>query len=80
MEPSAEGKENTVRRSRWEKSIKPLIEKYAPAVERNSKSVFDDDDDEPRSTKVVFEMPFEGEFALKKHYDMLWTQDIYRRL
>ncbi|CAI2190949.1 2581_t:CDS:10, partial [Funneliformis geosporum] len=55
MEPSAEEKENTMRRSRWKKSIKPLIEKYAPA------------------------MPFEGEFALKKHYDMLWTQDIYRR-
>ncbi|CAG8535130.1 16099_t:CDS:2, partial [Funneliformis mosseae] len=79
MEPSAEEKENTMRRSRWKKSIKPLIEKYASAVERNSKSVFDDDD-EPRSTKVVFEMPFEGEFALKKYYDMLWTQDIYRRL
>ncbi|RIA89552.1 hypothetical protein C1645_824665 [Glomus cerebriforme] len=59
--------------------MRKIWKEYAPAVERNSKSVFDDDDYEPRSIKVVFEIPFENEFALKKHYDMLWMQDLYRR-
>ncbi|RIA92659.1 hypothetical protein C1645_820398 [Glomus cerebriforme] len=79
MESSAEEKKNSVRRSKWEKSIKPLIEKYAPAVEKKSNSIFDDDD-QLQSTKIIFEIPFEDEFDLKKHYDMLWTQDIYQRL
>ena len=78
MEPSAEEKKNTVRRPKWEKSIKPLIEKYASAVEVKSKSILDDDQTE--STKIIFEIPFEDEFDLRKHYDMLWTQDIYQRL
>ncbi|CAG8711026.1 15211_t:CDS:2, partial [Racocetra fulgida] len=41
MEPSTEEKSNTVRKSRWEKSIKPLVDKYASAIE--IKSAFDDE-------------------------------------
>ncbi|CAG8579514.1 1120_t:CDS:10 [Ambispora gerdemannii] len=58
MEPSAEERQNTLRRPRWEKSIKPLIDKYALSVEVKPKS---------------------GEFDFKKHYDVLWVQDIYQR-
>ncbi|CAG8462980.1 6397_t:CDS:2 [Paraglomus occultum] len=78
MKPSAKEKQNTLRRPRWEKSIKPLIDKYALAVEVKPESVFDDYVQSP-STKIIFEIPFEGEFDLKKHYDLLWVQDIYRR-
>ncbi|CAG8669906.1 16219_t:CDS:2 [Acaulospora morrowiae] len=58
MEPSAEERQNTLRRPGWEKSIKPLIDKYALSVEVKPKS---------------------GEFDFKKHYDVLWVQDIYQR-
>lgn len=75
MEPSAGEKLNTVRKSKWEKSIKPLIDKYASAVE---KSVFNDEI-QPPSTEVIFEKPFEGKFDFRAHYDLLWVQDIYRR-
>ncbi|CAG8690844.1 3788_t:CDS:2, partial [Ambispora leptoticha] len=77
MVPSAKEKQNTLRRPRWEKSIKPLIDKYVLAVEVKPESVFDDCVQLP--SKIFFEIPFEGEFDLKKHYDMLWVQDIYRR-
>ena len=79
MEPSAEDKRNTVRRSKWEGSIKPLANKYALAVEMKAESIFDDNV-QSSSMKVIFESPFEGEFDFKKHYDNLWVQDIYRRL
>ncbi|CAG8676842.1 3726_t:CDS:2 [Cetraspora pellucida] len=78
MEPSAEENQNTLRRPRWENSIKPLIDKYALAVEVKPELVFDDYVDQP-STKIIFEIPFEGEFYFKKHYDMLWVQNIYQR-
>ncbi|CAG8748910.1 1489_t:CDS:2, partial [Ambispora leptoticha] len=78
MEPSAEENQNTLRRPRWEKSIKPLIDKYALAVKMKPEFVFDDYV-KPPSTKIIFEIPFEGEFDFKKHYDMLWVQDIYQR-
>ncbi|CAG8669455.1 2132_t:CDS:2, partial [Acaulospora colombiana] len=77
MEPSVKEKQNTLRRPRWEKSIKPLIDKYALAVEVKPESVFDEYVQPP--PKIIFEIPFEGEFDFKKHYDLLWVQDIYRR-
>ncbi|CAG8790238.1 20550_t:CDS:10, partial [Dentiscutata erythropus] len=76
MEPSTEEKLNTVRKSKWEKSIKPLVDKYASAIEL--KSVFDDEI-QTLSTEVIFEKPFEGKFDFRTHYDLLWVQDIYRR-
>ncbi|CAG8651992.1 16766_t:CDS:2, partial [Dentiscutata heterogama] len=76
MEPSTEEKLNTVRKSKWEKSIKPLVDKYASAIE--IKSVFDDEI-QTLSTEVIFEKPFEGKFDFRTHYDLLWVQDIYRR-
>ncbi|CAG8575693.1 10498_t:CDS:2 [Paraglomus brasilianum] len=79
MEPSAEKKQNTLHRPRWEKSIKPLIDKYALAVEVKPELVFDDYV-QPPSTKIIFKIPFEGEFDFKKHYDMLWVRDIYQQL
>ena len=79
MEPSAEEKQNTVHRSKWEGSIKALVNKYALAIEVKAESAFDDNV-RSSSIKVIFESPFEGEFDFKKHYDYLWVQDIYRRL
>ncbi|CAG8678895.1 6909_t:CDS:10, partial [Cetraspora pellucida] len=76
IEPSTEEKLNTVRKSKWEKSIKPLVDKYASAIE--IKSVFDDEI-QTLSTEVIFEKPFEGKFDFRTHYDLLWVQDIYRR-
>jgi hypothetical protein len=79
MEPSAEEKQNTVRRSKWEGSIKPLVKKYALAIEVKAETIFDDNV-QSSSIKVIFESPFEDEFDFKKHYDYLWVQDVYRRL
>ena len=79
MEPSAEEKWNTARRLKWEKSIKPLVNKYALAIEVKPESIFDDDI-QPSSIKVIFDNPFEGEFDFKKHYELLWVRDIYQRL
>jgi len=70
---------NTVRKSKWEKSIKPLIDKYTSAVEKKSESVFDEDI-QPKSIEAIFEKPYEGEFNFAKHYDLLWVRDIYQRL
>lgn len=47
MEPSAE------------EIIKPLVDKYALAVETKAESVIDDNI-QSSSLKVVFELPFEG--------------------
>ena len=44
-------------------AFKHLIEKYAPAVEKKSKSIFDDD--QSQSTKIIFKIPFLSEFELK---------------
>ena len=63
MDPLAKEKKNTVHWSKWEKNIKPLIEKYASAVEVKSKSIFDDD--QSQSTKIIFKIPFLSEFELK---------------
>ncbi|CAG8496574.1 2731_t:CDS:10 [Cetraspora pellucida] len=76
MEPSTEEKLNTVRKSKWEKSIKPLVDKYASAIE--IKSAFDDEI-QTLSSEVIFEKPFEGKFDFRTQYDLLWVQDIYRR-
>ncbi|CAG8482959.1 4062_t:CDS:10 [Acaulospora morrowiae] len=60
------------------KTIKPLINKYAFAIEVKPESIFDDDA-WPLSTRVIFDNPFEGEFDFKKHYELLWVRDIYQR-
>lgn len=78
MEPSEEERLNTVRRSKWDKIIRPLIDKYASTVEVKPDSVFDDD--QKLSIKAIFEIPFEGEFDFKRHFDMIWIQNIYQRL
>ncbi|CAG8492978.1 24651_t:CDS:2 [Gigaspora margarita] len=76
MEPSTEESLNTVRKLKWEKSIKPLVDKYASAM--RIKSAFDDEI-QTLSTEVIFEKPFEGKLDFKTHYDLLWVQDVYRR-
>lgn len=75
-EPSTEESLNTVRTSKWEKSIKPLVDKYASAIE--VKFAFDDEI-QTISAEVIFEKPFEGKLDFRTHYDLLWVQDIYRR-
>ncbi|CAG8763278.1 15040_t:CDS:2, partial [Acaulospora morrowiae] len=77
MEPPAEEKQNTVRRSKWEGSIKPLVNKYALAIEVKAETIFDDNV-RSSSIKIIFESPFEDEFDFKKH-EYLWVQDVYRR-
>nr|CAG8707163.1 11213_t:CDS:2 [Entrophospora candida] len=72
-EPSAEEKLNTVRRSKWG-SIKQLINKYTSAVKLGS--IFD----EELPTDTIFERPFEGKLVFRTHYDLLWIQDVYKRL
>ncbi|CAB4473954.1 unnamed protein product [Rhizophagus irregularis] len=69
MEPSAEERQNTARHSKWVQVIKPLIDKYASAIEINPESIFDDDA-QPPSMKVIFDSPFDGEFDFKKHYEL----------
>ncbi|CAG8792919.1 31415_t:CDS:2, partial [Gigaspora margarita] len=76
MEPSTEERLNTVRKSKWEKSIKPLVDKYASVME--IKSVFDNEI-QTLSTKVIFEKPFEGKLEFRTYYNLLWVQDSYRR-
>ncbi|CAB4446467.1 unnamed protein product [Rhizophagus irregularis] len=73
-EPSDEEKSNTIRRSKWENSMKQLVNKYSSAVE--VKSVFDE---EESSLETIFEKPFEGRLVFKTHYDLLWMQDVYKR-
>jgi hypothetical protein len=55
--------------------MKQLVNKYSSAVE--VKSVFDE---EESSLETIFEKPFEGRLVFKTHYDLLWMQDVYKRL
>ncbi|CAJ0823048.1 1394_t:CDS:2 [Entrophospora sp. SA101] len=73
-EPSAEEKLNTVRRSKWG-SIKQLINKYTSAVKLGL--IFDE---EELPAETIFERLFEGKLVFRTHYDMLWIQDVYKRL
>ncbi|RIA83685.1 hypothetical protein C1645_449518 [Glomus cerebriforme] len=73
-EPSNEEKSNTLRRSKWENSIKNLVNKYSSVIE--IKSVFDEVES---SLEAIFEKPFEGKLVFKTHYDLLWIQDVYKR-
>ena len=62
---------------KWKKIINPLIQKYQLSLE--NKSVFDvislSD-----IIEVVLEKPYTGNFIHKEHYDLIWIQDIYKRL
>ncbi|KAF0520353.1 hypothetical protein F8M41_016357 [Gigaspora margarita] len=78
MEPTSNEIKNTVRRTKWEADIKPLIKKYADAIEVKTDKVFVDNNN-GASLKTIFESPFVGEFNFLNHYEMLWVQDTYRR-
>ncbi|RHZ81626.1 hypothetical protein Glove_117g23 [Diversispora epigaea] len=75
LEPSDKSK--TIRLEKWKKIINPLVQKYQLHFE--SKSVFDvislSD-----TIEVVLEKPYTGKFIHKEHYDLIWIQDIYKRL
>ncbi|CAG8527048.1 6170_t:CDS:10 [Paraglomus brasilianum] len=73
-EPSAEEKLNTLRRSKWDNSIKQLVNKYTSAVEL--RSIFDE---EESPSEIIFERPFKGKLVFRTHYDLLWIQDVYKR-
>ncbi|CAG8455452.1 11466_t:CDS:2, partial [Ambispora leptoticha] len=75
LEPSDKSK--TIRFEKWKKIINPLVQKYQLPLE--NKSVFDvislSD-----IIEVVLEKPYTGNFIHKEHYDLIWIQDIYKRL
>ncbi|CAG8627455.1 6876_t:CDS:2, partial [Paraglomus occultum] len=73
-EPSAEEKLNTVRRSKWDNTIKQLVNKYTSAVE--PRSIFDEEESQ---SEIIFERPFRGKLVFWTHYDLLWIQDVYKR-
>ncbi|CAG8800985.1 4977_t:CDS:2, partial [Dentiscutata erythropus] len=62
----------------WEEDIKPQIKKYTQAIKIKTELIFNDNNN-GTSPNVIFEAPFEDEFNYKKHYEMIWTRDIYQR-
>ncbi|CAG8688728.1 14642_t:CDS:10, partial [Racocetra persica] len=78
MEPSSDEKQNTSLKLKWEKNIKPQIQKYTHAIKVKTESIFDDNNNET-SLRIIFEAPFVGDFNYKKHYEMIWARDIYQR-
>ncbi|CAG8487330.1 581_t:CDS:10 [Funneliformis mosseae] len=73
IEPSAEEKQNTTRQSKWEKTIKPLINKYALAIKVRPESIFDNDAQQS-STKVILIVHLRTNLTLKSimnFYDIL---------
>ncbi|CAG8587431.1 3442_t:CDS:10 [Funneliformis caledonium] len=76
LEPSEVDKIKTARYKKWESEAKPLINTYHNYLE--VESVFDDiylDD----AIEIVAKKPYNGVFIYKKHYELNWVQDIYRR-
>jgi len=77
LEPSEDDKINTARYKKWESEVKPLINTYHNHLE--VESVFDDICLDSAIEAVAMK-PYTGVFVYKKHYELNWVQDIYRRL
>ncbi|CAG8788328.1 23699_t:CDS:2 [Gigaspora margarita] len=75
LEPSQKIK--TIRLDKWEKVLIPLIQKYQTHLE--NKSVFDVISLDS-TIEVVLEKPYVRPFIHREHHDLLWVQDIYKRL
>ncbi|CAG8661694.1 7336_t:CDS:10, partial [Paraglomus brasilianum] len=75
-EPTVEHMKRTSRKTKWDRMIKPLVEKNTSAMK--CWSVFDDDAD-CLDQEVILEKPFDGKFVFKTHYDLLWVRDVYQR-
>ncbi|CAG8601202.1 5637_t:CDS:10 [Diversispora eburnea] len=67
----------TIRQDKWNQVIKPLVKKYQKNLE--PKSLFDDF---PLDLAIdeVTERPYTGTINYKEHHDLLWVQEIYKRL
>ncbi|CAG8642875.1 73_t:CDS:10, partial [Paraglomus brasilianum] len=66
-----------IRLNKWEKDLQPLLKKYQAHFE--NKSAFDTislDD----AIKDILVVPYTGIFVHKEHFDILWIQDVYKRL
>ncbi|CAG8696458.1 1860_t:CDS:10, partial [Ambispora leptoticha] len=75
FEPSCEIKK--IRLNKWEKVLQPLLKKYQAHFE--NKSAFDTislDD----AIKDILAVSYTGIFVHKEHFDILWIQDVYKRL
>jgi hypothetical protein len=75
LEPSENAK--TFRLDKWEKELIPLIQRYQTHLE--NKSVFDVISLDS-TIEDVLEKPYIGPFNHQEHYDLIWVQDIYKRL
>ena len=75
MEPSQEVK--TIRQDKWDKVLHPLLKKYHNHFK--GKSVFDVINLDSAIKDVLAE-PYTGTFIHKEHFDLLWIQDIHKRL